>query len=129
MKCIDFGRSIWWTFAIVFANSMLQSVNTFYMCRRGLTTKLWTSMWRFISTPQKTSVKVVTQLVAHELDTFWWYHIDVDNCKCTLFWWHAKEHKFLTSHVFINMTNSWDFSKPNRNKEDLINWWSSHCQL
>jgi hypothetical protein len=35
------------------------------------------------------NVEVLAQLVAWELDTFQWYHVDVDRCKCALFWWHA----------------------------------------
>jgi hypothetical protein len=43
----------------------------------------------------KNSVKVLTSLVAQELDAFCCYnHVDVDNCKCALSWWHGEEHKF-----------------------------------
>jgi hypothetical protein len=42
----------------------------------------------------KTNVEAFAQLVALELDTFQQCHVDVDNYKYMLSWWHVEEHKF-----------------------------------
>jgi hypothetical protein len=44
----------------------------------------------------ETSVEALTTLVAQELDAFRCYHVDVDNYKCSLSWWHREDHKFPT---------------------------------
>jgi hypothetical protein len=34
--------------------------------------------------------------VGRKLYTYYWYHVDGDNCKCALTCWYTKEHRFLT---------------------------------
>jgi len=42
------------------------------------------------------NVEVLIILVAQKLDAFCCYHVDVDNYKCALFWWHREQRKFST---------------------------------
>lgn len=39
----------------------------------------------------KINVEVVSQIVARELDAFCRHHVDVENQKCALSWWHIHE--------------------------------------
>jgi hypothetical protein len=40
-------------------------------------------------------------LVVRKLYTYYWYHVDGDNFKCTLTWWYTKEHRFLIINILM----------------------------
>jgi hypothetical protein len=43
----------------------------------------------------KIDTKVMSQIMAQELDAFRRCHVDVQNYKCTLSWWRIREQRWL----------------------------------
>jgi hypothetical protein len=53
-------------------------------------------------------------IVSRELVGFQWVLIDVKSCKCVLYWWCKKKHKFITiillmCHILCILVSQFDF--------------------
>jgi hypothetical protein len=42
----------------------------------------------------KTNVEAMSQIVTWELDAFYRHHVNVENYKCSLFWWRIHEQRW-----------------------------------
>jgi hypothetical protein len=67
--------------------------------RFAISRQFWKSFFNHINNYKDSNIH--RDFVSSELVGFYWYSIDVENCKCALYWWHKEQNKFPTLVILV----------------------------